>query len=195
MTIRPRAKLNVEQYLSKKGLPLDVRSAASSVAVAISVYEIYISNAPKLPPIIFLRPGVSELTTPLVAPGQPTIITGQGPGESTVRGKWSDVFAAAKGTEAAAFAYVIPMVAHQLAVRNVRLENFVQDIAGIDWVNVKFVHSVIRFHGGSLYLSGVSFEDCQFDFGSDETSVEVLDNIRAASGTPISLTLEPRLAP
>jgi len=62
-----------------------------------------------------------------------------------------------------------------------------QDITGVKWFNVRFVDCTIRYNGGDLYLSDVTFQNCRFEFGRDAKSRHVYEFLERLSSGPKTL--------
>jgi hypothetical protein len=74
-------------------------------------------------------------------------------------------------------------------VYDVNLENTVQDITYINWVNVGFKNVVVKYNGGPLYLGNVTFKDCTFEFGNDNVSQALLRKLKAVGDHPASVLM------
>jgi hypothetical protein len=75
----------------------------------------------------------------------------------------------------------------QVVVMNATVEGASQKLDAIVWLKIKFKNSQILYAGGPLYLGGVTFENCQFQFGSDPESQRVLAQIEAAANQPVTI--------
>jgi hypothetical protein len=75
----------------------------------------------------------------------------------------------------------------QIVIMNVTIEGAAQKLDAIVWLNIKFKNSQIIYSGGPLYLGDVTFENCQFQFGSDPESQKVLAQVKAAGNQPVTL--------
>lgn len=75
----------------------------------------------------------------------------------------------------------------QVVIANSNIEGAIQKLDSIAWLNIKFKGSQIIYAGGPLYLGNVTFENCQFQFGSDPESQRVLAQIRAAENRPVTI--------
>jgi hypothetical protein len=64
-----------------------------------------------------------------------------------------------------------------------------QDITGIKWIKTNFANVTVKYNGGELYLSGVTFKDCKYEFGNDERSRTVLSILRKEKAEPINLLI------
>jgi hypothetical protein len=70
---------------------------------------------------------------------------------------------------------------------NATIEGATQKLDGIVWLNIKFKNSQIIYNGGPVYLGDVTFENCQFQFGSDTESQKVLAQIKGSGAQPVTL--------
>ncbi len=75
----------------------------------------------------------------------------------------------------------------QVVIMNATIEGAAQKLDAIVWLNIKFKNSQIIYRGGLLYLGDVTFENCQFQFGTDTESKKVLAQIQAAGNQPVTL--------
>jgi hypothetical protein len=75
----------------------------------------------------------------------------------------------------------------QVVIMNATIEGAAQKLDGIVWLNIKFKNSQIIYSGGPLYLGDVSFENCQFQFGSDPESQKVSAQIKTPGNQPVTL--------
>ncbi len=75
----------------------------------------------------------------------------------------------------------------QVVIMNATIEGATQKLDAIVWFNVKFKDSQIIYAGEPLYLGDVTFENCQFQFGSDTESQKVLAQIQTAGNQPVTL--------
>lgn len=75
----------------------------------------------------------------------------------------------------------------QVVIMNATIEGAAQKLDAIVWLNVKFKNSQISYSGGPLYLGDVTFENCQFQFGSDPESQTVLAQIKEMGNQPVTL--------
>ena len=70
---------------------------------------------------------------------------------------------------------------------NAAIEGAAQKLDAIVWLNVKFKNSQIIYSGGPFYLGDVTFENCQFQFGSDAESRKALAEIKEMGKQPVTL--------
>jgi hypothetical protein len=70
---------------------------------------------------------------------------------------------------------------------NATVEGAAQKLDGIVWLKIKFMNSQVIYDGGPLYLGDVTFENCQFHFGSDTESQKVLTQIKAAGNQSVTI--------
>src|SRR6267143_996411 len=75
----------------------------------------------------------------------------------------------------------------QVVIMNATIEGATQKLDAIVWLNIKFKNSQIIYSGGPLYLGDVTFENCQFQFGSDTESQKVLAQIKEMGKQPVTL--------
>ena len=75
----------------------------------------------------------------------------------------------------------------QIVIMNATIEGAAQKLDAIVWLNIKFKNSQIIYSGGPLYLGDVTFENCQFQFGSDTESQKVLAQIKETGKQPVTL--------
>ncbi len=75
----------------------------------------------------------------------------------------------------------------QVVIMNATIEGATQKLDAIVWLNIKFKNSQIIYSGGPLYLGDVTFENCQFQFGSDTESQKVLIQIKEMGNQPVTL--------
>lgn len=75
----------------------------------------------------------------------------------------------------------------QVVIMNATIEGAAQKLDAIVWLNIKFKNSQIIYSGGPLYLGDVTFENCQFQFGSDTESQKVLAQIKEMGKQPVTL--------
>lgn len=75
----------------------------------------------------------------------------------------------------------------QIVIMNATIESAAQKLDAIVWLNIKFKNSQIIYSGGPLYLGDVTFENCQFQFGSDAESQKVLAQIKESGKQPVTL--------
>ncbi len=75
----------------------------------------------------------------------------------------------------------------QVVIMNATIEGATQKLDAIVWLNIKFKNSQIIYSGGPLYLGDVTFENCQFQFGTDTESQKVLPQIKAAGNQRLTL--------
>jgi hypothetical protein len=75
----------------------------------------------------------------------------------------------------------------RVVVMNATVEGTSQKLDGIVWLKVKFKNSRITYTGGPLYLGDVTFENCQFQFGSDPESQKVLGQIKENVNRPVTI--------
>jgi hypothetical protein len=75
----------------------------------------------------------------------------------------------------------------QVVVMNATIEGATQKLDAIVWLNIKFKNSQIIYSGGPLYLGDVTFENCQFQFGSNPESQKALTQIKTAGNQPVTL--------
>jgi len=75
----------------------------------------------------------------------------------------------------------------QVVVMNATIEGATQKLDAIVWLKIKFKNSRIIYAGGPLYLGDATFENCQFQFGTDSESQKVLAQIKAAGNQPVTL--------
>jgi hypothetical protein len=74
----------------------------------------------------------------------------------------------------------------QVVIMNATIEGAAQELDAIVWLNIKFKNSQIIYSGGPLYLGDVTFDNCQFQFGSDPESQKVLAQIKATGNQPVT---------
>jgi len=75
----------------------------------------------------------------------------------------------------------------QVVIMNATIEGAAQKLDAIVWLNIKFKNSQIIYNGGPLYLGYVTFENCQFQFGSDPESQKALAQIKEMDKQPVTL--------
>jgi hypothetical protein len=75
----------------------------------------------------------------------------------------------------------------QVVIMNATIEGATQKLDAIVWLNIKFKNSQIIYSGGPLYLGDVTFENCQFQFGSGTESQKVLAQIKEMGKQPVTL--------
>jgi hypothetical protein len=68
------------------------------------------------------------------------------------------------------------------SVSGLTLASVTQTLDGIEWRNVTFVNSRIRYHGGDLRLENVHFVNCTFEVPSDSRGAQLADYAALESG-------------
>ena len=68
------------------------------------------------------------------------------------------------------------------SVSGLTLQSVTQTLDGIEWKNVTFVNSRIRYRGGDLRLDGVHFVHCTFEVPSNNRGSQVADYATLESG-------------
>jgi hypothetical protein len=78
----------------------------------------------------------------------------------------------------------------RLAVVDVAVMAFAQDLAGIIWCNVTFQDCIIRYKKGPLRLLGARFINCAFEFGTGRMAQNTLRRIQAEKTNWVNLSQE-----
>lgn len=71
-------------------------------------------------------------------------------------------------------------------VQNAKLQNVVQPIDLVIWVNVEFENSTVVYHGKAVFLKNVRFKNCQFQFDPHADTSELQLRIANANGGPVT---------
>jgi hypothetical protein len=62
-----------------------------------------------------------------------------------------------------------------------------QELTNIFWAESTFRNSTVVYDGGPLHLADAVFDNCQFEFGTDQRSREALKMISESHGKPVSI--------
>jgi hypothetical protein len=197
------AKAKLEDTFQSVRLPPKVANAATDEVALLQGYENFslimsdqksaewqptsgIATQPPIPPghPLVVRGGGEETTVLTLGPGASTAFWGVSVPtfftNLTFRtmapsgGPQATQFAIRAGTDVSVTSY------------HVTIEGFTQEIEGMTWLYVTFKDCVIQYDGQRVYLGGVRFIRCKFEFTSDSESQRLRQAVDAAGESALT---------